>query len=109
MEKKLFANRMGWSDIEPFEVIEQRTEKLYVVREMEAVETKESIIARNKSFVPGGFFGHFDNDLQDWDIKPKEKGFTFNIRRHKDGHFYDTCRQRYVISEKPIKYYDFNF
>lgn len=106
---KTYANRMGWSDIEPFEVIEQKTECLLVIREMEYKETEESIKKRNQSFVPGGFFGHFDNDLQDWEIKPKEGGYTIKIRKHKDGCFYDTCGHRYTLSDKPIRFYDFNF
>ena len=76
---------------------------------MECKETSESIINRLQSFDPGGFFGHFDNDLQDWEIKSKEGGYTTKIRRHKDGNFYDTCGNRYTLSDKPIRFYDFNF
>ena len=76
---------------------------------MEYKETEESIKKRVKSFVPGGFFGHFDNYLQDWEIKSKEGGYTTKIRKHKDGDFSDTCGQKYVLSDKPIRFYDFNF
>lgn len=109
MEEKLYANRIGYSDVDPYEIIEKKTDKLYVIREMEAVETEESKRKRIKSFIPGGFFGHFDNDIQEWDIKPKKDGWTLKIRRHKDGYFYDTMGQRYSLSNKPVKFYDFNF
>ena len=80
---KKYANKILFSDIEPYEVIEQKTERLLVIREMECKEKEESIKNRIQSFIPGGFCGHYDNDVQDWDIKPKNNGYTFKIRKHK--------------------------
>lgn len=107
LEKK-YANQRGYSDIEPYEVIEERTPNLYIIRGMKSVQTEESKQKMKESFMPGDFHCHFDNFLQDWIIEPDEEGRQVKVRRHKDGKFYDSDGQRYEISEKPIKFYDFN-
>lgn len=106
---KKYANKILFSDVEPFEVIEEKTPNLYVVRSMKAVQTDSSKENLSNSFVRGGFVGTYDNDLQEWDITPDENGEILNIRKHKNGKFYDSNRVEYVISNKPCKFYDFNF
>lgn len=106
---KKFANLIGYSDVDPYEVIEERTANCYVIRSMDAVETEQSKHDRLESFIPGGFCGHFDNDVQDWDITSNENGFIIKIRRHKDGCWYDAHGARYNIENAPRKVYDFNF
>lgn len=108
LEKK-FANNIMYTDVVPFEVIEERTPNLYVIRSMKSEQTEQSKKDLKESFIPGGFCGHFDNDLQEWDITPDDDGLVIKIRRHKDGIFYDVHGGRYSISSKPIKFYDFNF
>ena len=108
LEKK-YANLIMYSDIKPFEVVEERTPNLYLIREMDAVITDKSKKELQESFSPGGFCGHFDNDLQEWHITSNEEYPVFKIRRHKDGCFYSTLREKYSISHKPIKFYDYNF
>lgn len=106
---KKYANRYGWSDIEPYEVVEERTPNMYKIRWMKSVQTEESKKRLSESFVAGGFCGHYDNDLQEWNYTPCEDSECFTIRRHKDGNWYDVYRRKYVISDRPIKFYDFNF
>lgn len=108
LEKK-YANHYGYSDIEPYEVVEERTPNMYLIRWMKSVQTEKSKKELKDSFVAGGFCGHFDNDLQEWDITSCEDNQPFAIRRHKDGNWYDTYHRKYCISSKPIKFYDFNF
>lgn len=108
LEKK-YANLIMYSDIKPFEVVEERTPNLYLIREMDAVITDESRKKLNESFYPGGFCGHFDNDLQEWNITSNEEYPVFKIRRHKDGFYYSAYGEKYRISPKPVKYYDYNF
>lgn len=105
----VYANRILYSDVCPCEVVERRSDNLFLVREMDAKETQESIMNRLQSFKPGGFIGHFDDSLQKWDIKPNRSKPMFAIRRHKDGGWYDTSGIRYQISMKPVKVFDFNF
>lgn len=108
LEKK-YANRSGYSDIEPYEVIEERTPNMYLIRWMKSVQTEKSKKELKDSFVAGGFCGHFDNYLQEWDITSCEDNQPFTIRRHKDGRWYDAQHNKYCISSKPVKFYDFNF
>lgn len=108
IEKK-YANRYGWSDIEPYEVVEERTPNMYKIRWMKSVQTEESKKRLSDSFIAGGFCGHYDNDLQEWNCTSCEDYECFTIRRHKDGNWYDIYHRKYSISNKPIKFYDFNF
>lgn len=104
-----YANKKGFSDITPFEVIEERTPNLYVIREMTFEQTEESKEKVMASFEQGGFNGHYDNFLQDWNITPKEDGLIIKIRKHRDGFFYDSMKNKYEISETPVRFNDFNF
>ena len=108
LEKK-YANHYGYSDVEPYEVVEEITPNKYLIRWMKSVQTEESKKKLKESFVVGGFFGHVENDLQEWDISSQNETKPFAIRRHKDGNWYDSSHRKYVISSKPIKFYDFNF
>ena len=108
LEKKYMTQCLH-SDANPYEVIEERTEKLWLIRRMKAVETDESKRRRQSSFEPGGFLGHFDNSVQEWDITPDPDGAVESIRMHIDGRWYDSYGILYVPAEKPYKHYDFNF
>ena len=108
LEKKYMSQCLH-SDVNPYEVIEERTEKLWIVRRMKAVETEDSRWRRMKSFVSGGFIGHFSDLEQEWDIEPDPDGEVVAIRKHIDGRWYDPYGIRYAPSTKPYKYYDFNF
>ena len=108
LEKKYMTQCLH-SDANPYEVIEERTEKLWIVRRMKAEETEESKQRRSTSFVMGGFLGHFDNSVQDWHIEQDPEGEVVAIRLHIDGRWYDAYGLRYVPSQKPYKFYDFNF
>ena len=108
---KKYANQHLYSDINPYEVIEEKSETRIIVRAMKSTlkpEAKESLQA---SFVPGGFVGHFDNDAQDWDIVPDENGRVLELRRHKDGLWYETGSRHcpFKLSTKPVRFYDYNF
>ena len=107
IEKK-YANHYMYSDVVPYEVVEEKSENVYVVRAMKYAETKTSKKQRMESFVPGGFCGTFDNNLQKWSIEPNPDETTFVIRRHKDGFFYNHGR-KFKIHSEPIRFYDFNF
>lgn len=108
LEKKYMAQCLH-SDVNPYEVIEERTERLWIVRRMKAVETEDSKKRRLSSFVPGGFLGHFDNSVQEWKIESDPEGEVVAIRLHVDGGWYDAYGLRYIPKEKPYKHYDFNF
>ena len=100
-----YANRIGYSDVIPFEVLRAVNAITLEVREMMATE-----LPWDRKFVGGGFLGHVTNqDDQKWDIQPDKDGDTFRIRQHKDGKWYDRNGSRYILSLEPSKFYDFNF
>jgi len=106
----IYMNRHGYTDMHPYEVIRIDTPKKMIIREMLAVETEESKKRRKETFVPTGFLGVTDNDVQEWDIRSQDTSdFDFAVRLHGDGYWYDANGGRYSMSDKPIKFYDFNF
>ena len=108
-QEKKYMSQCLHSDVNPYEVIEERTEKLWIVRRMKVEETEESKKKRQSSFVPGGFLGHFDNSVQEWNIESDDDGEVTAIRKHSDGRWYDSYGILYSPTMKPYKYYDFNF
>ena len=105
--QKMYFNRCQRTDINPYEVVKKISDKCYLVRSMSTkLMNKEEL---NKSFIPGGFLGHTDNNLQAWKIISNQGGQQVKIRLHKDGNWKDSDGTRYIQSEQPIKHYDFNF
>lgn len=108
--KTIYANQAFYTDHEPWEVIEIRTDRLLVVRKMKATIREDAAKKLQDSFVPGGFFGHTNNDLQEWDITPDPDGEVQLIRRHKNGVFHIAGNStRFYVEAEPYKYYDYNF
>ena len=107
---KFYCNRHLYSDVQPYEVIEVISDTRLKLRSMNVVQTEESVKRLKESFSPGGFLGHFDNDEQEWVCTSDDKGIIVDVRRRKDGHFYEVNDSiPYVLSDKPVKFKDFNF
>jgi len=108
---KLYAMECLWSDVNPFEVVEIKSEKTFVVRAMNAELTEKAKENLQKSFVPGGFFGHTDNDQQEWIITPNVTAGTFEIRYHNSKREIGFYRSHiyYRLANEPYKKYDYNF
>jgi len=101
----MYANHIGYSDVNPFEVVRYVSLKTLVIREMVATEK-----AWMRQFMAGGFLGHVVNqEDQDWDIQPDPEAPVIRIRKRKDGKWYDSHGARYALAEKPVKFHDFNF
>ena len=101
----IYANHIGYSDVNPFEVVRFVNWKTLDIREMVATEKPWM-----RQFMAGGFLGHVVNqEDQDWDIQPDPEAPVIRIRKHKDGKWYDRHGSRYALAEKPIKFHDFNF
>lgn len=99
-----YANRIGYTDVEPFEVIGEVNGKSAIVR---AMKTERNF---NPHFVPGGFAGHCTNNAQQqWHCDSDASEPTLKIRRHKNGQWYDRNGNRYRLAAVPVKHYDFNF
>ena len=103
-----YANRLGYSDIEPFEVISEPKEGVKIIRGM---KVSDSPINMDKlDFHPGGFCGTYANQgAQKWQIESDPDGGTMTIRLHKNGDYKSSGGGRFRIEDTPVKFYDFNF
>lgn len=106
MEQQLnFANHYGYSDTNPYEIIRRISDKTLEIRAMKAERNPDW----KMEFVPGGFFGTVVNQhSQKWVITSDESADVFRIRLGKRG-WKDKYGRRYGLSDKPEKFYDFNF
>ena len=103
-------NEYLYSDVNPYEVVGEITEKYFMIRPMKCTIKKESLEKMRESFVLGGFLGHTDNSLQEWDIGPDESAPVTFVRLRKDGYWYLTGGKiKFHLSDKPVKFHDYNF
>ena len=104
-----FVNRYGYSDIDPYEIVQIISAKCLVIRPM--VARAETTFAE-MDFVPGGFAGHYANqDAQKWSLSTNPNAETKRVRLHKDGTWRgpEGTGARYAVEDSPRKFYDFNF
>ena len=96
-----YCNYGGYSDWEPFEVIRVVSKKCIEIRRMKAVQT-----VFPSDFHAGGFCGHYtDNHNQDYNYSSDENNPIIRIRLSKSG----WGNGRYHMSDRPYKFYDYNF
>ena len=101
----LYANQIGFSDVSPFEIVRVISLKTIEIREMEAT--------LDPTWKPqidvGGFVGHTVNNAdQRWICKSDPEAPVMRARLHKDGCFHSEYG-KHLISEKPQRFYDYNF
>lgn len=111
-----FANRLGFSDVDPYEVLRVVKPGVIEIREMKCVQLHK---AQDLGFQPGGFFGHCAaQDKQRWDIQPDPEAPVKVARLcnakprpggRRRGFYYDAGGNRYQLAAKPVKFYDYNF
>lgn len=100
-----FANHFGYSDVNPFEIIKRISSKTIEIRAM----TAERHPDYKPHFIPGGFSAHCTNQgEQEWVITSNPEANVFRIRLGKKG-WKDAGGNLYGLSDKPSKFYDFNF
>lgn len=101
-----YANRLGHSDIEPFEVVRVVSEKCMEIRRMRS----ERDPAFQPEFIVGGFSAHCVNQhAQQWVIQPDPEAPVIRIRLGKSGNWKSPCGARFVPGNEPVKFYDYNF
>lgn len=101
-----YANRIGYSDVEPFEIIRRISDKTIEVRAMDAVRDASVVL----EFIPGGFCGHtVDQHKQRWIITSNADNEVIRLRLHRDGSWRSAGGNRHRLSETPRKFYDYNF
>ena len=100
-----YANHIGYSDINPFEIVRRVSEITIEIREMKC-ERDPSV---KLEFIPGGFSAICINDRdQEWFITSDETAPVTRIRLGKNG-WKDKYGRRYALANEPVKYYDHNF
>jgi len=107
-DKKYAAKWLG-SDAYAYEIIEEKNDKTILVRRLNATPKKDAQKALQDSFVPGGFCGHYDNNLQKWDFETVEDNPIVAIRKHKDGRWYSANGDYFTIEAEPREHFDYNF
>lgn len=89
----LYANQILYTDVYPYEIVKQVSDKTMDIREMNA-ELKLPEISPFE---------------QKYNFSSNEDGETIRIRKHKDGVWRDKNGRRYKIGNEPRKYYDYGF
>lgn len=103
---KKYANRIGYSDVYPFEIIRIVSEKVIEIRAMDS----ECDPDWKPEMVAGGFSAHCTNSgSQKWIITSDAAAQVIRIRKHKNGKWFDANGEQYRISEWPRRFYDYNF
>lgn len=101
-----YANFIGYSDVEPYEVIRVVSDKCLEIRAMDAVKD-ESV---KMEFLVGGFSAVCVNQQsQKWIISSNEANPVIKIRANKKKGWANKYGQRFALSDQPIKFYDYNF
>lgn len=105
-EIKKFANHHLYTDSYPYEVVRKVTEITVEVRQMNYVQTKFP-----KDFQPGGFTGHYADNVegQDYDYSSDESNPIIRIRFSKSRRCWIDGGRRFIMSDKPWRHYDYNF
>jgi hypothetical protein len=100
-----YANRMGYTDIDPYEVVRVVSDKTLEIRGMKS-ERPESF---KPEFVIGGFSAVCINQLdQEWVITPDAEAPVLRIRKGKSG-WKDAFGGKYRLGDEPVRFYDYNF
>ena len=101
-----YANHIGWSDVNPYEVVRVVSDKTLEIREMNA-ERDESW---KPEIIPGGFLVHCVNqNSQKWIITSDESREVVRIRLSAKKGWQDKYGRRFQLADKPVKFYDYNF
>jgi len=99
-----YANQYGYSDVSPFEIVRQVSERTLEVR---ALRTERAVWTPDVHV--GGFFAHISNQSdQRWTITPNPSAPVVRIRLGKRG-WKDSCGNAFRLNASPVKFYDFNF
>ena len=103
--KPKYALHIGWTDVEPYEIIKHITERTIEIRRMktERDPTWEPVA------IVGGFSAHIvNNEDQRWIFSSDPERTVFRIRLGKKG-WKAAFGDKFVLAFKPRKFYDYNF
>lgn len=95
-----FVNLYGHTDVEPYEVIRVVSDKCVEIRAMKA-ELEQAPVCLGV----GGFSAVYENQGQKWKISPDPEATVGRIHLGNKG----WGQGRFIMSDEPIKFYDYNF
>jgi len=100
-----YCNKLMWSDIEPFEVVNIISDKTVEIRPMKA-----TLVKGPQNVLMGGFVAHVVDNGGTWNIESDETEDVIRVRWSKSKRQWrDKYGNRYGMSDNPSKYYDYNF
>jgi len=100
-----YANKIGYSDVNPNEIVRAVSAITLEIRAMRAERAHDW----KPEIIPGGFSGHCVNQHeQRWIISSDPSAPIVRIRLGKKG-WKDRHGNRYNLSDRPKKFYDYNF
>ncbi len=101
-----FANKYGFTDITPYEVVRVISNRTLEVRKMDSALSE----GQKPEFVVGGFAGHCTNQAElKWDITSNDQNPVVRIRLGKNGTWKDAYGHKFGLADEPIRFYDYNF
>ena len=102
-----YANRTDPGDIHPCEITEHLSGDELLVRDMIADRDPDWKMVK----VMDRCLNNDDQMVRDppvWTILPDRRAVEFIIRLGKDGTWRDKYGHRYILSDTPVKFHDFN-
>ena len=103
---KNYANEICYTDVHPNEIVRRVSGKTIEIRRMQS----EIDPAWKPIFHVGGFSANCSNQHeQQYSYSSDEDAPIVRIRLHKNGVWKDKYGSRYSLSEKPVRFYDYNF
>lgn len=103
---KKYANQYGWSDVYPYEVVRTISDITVEVRPMKSTQTKFP-----QQFHVGGFSAHCsDQHSQEWKCESIPDAAIIRIRWSRaKKKWFSAGGQKFIMEDKPSKFYDYNF
>jgi len=96
-----YCNKIGYSDVYPYEVVRVISANCVEVRMMDAVQ-----VVFPQEFIIGGFVAHCaDNSNQKYEYTSNENNSVERIRKGKKG----WGNGRFQMCDNPKKFHDYNF
>jgi hypothetical protein len=100
------ANHIGYSDVNPYEIVRFVSDKCIEIRAMNAEHAPDW----KPDFVAGGFSAVCTNNgRQHWVCTSNPDAPIIRIRLSKNKGWRCASKASYRLSHEPIKHYDYNF
>ncbi len=104
-EIKAYCNRLGYTDVYPFEVVRTVSNITVEIRRMNT-----TLVKAPKNFHPGGFCGHYsDNHDQEYTYESNLDAPVIRVRWSEAKKQWQHAGSRFSMDDTPYKFHDYNF